>query len=77
LGFIGVGTMGRGHVGRFLGMGDVQVVAISDVVIERANAAKEQVEQKYAEATKSGAYKDVRLTTISASCSLGRISTRW
>jgi predicted dehydrogenase len=57
LGFIGVGTMGRGHVGRFLGMDDVQVVAISDVVVERANAAKEQVEQKYADATKSGAYK--------------------
>src|SRR5262245_39465959 len=57
LGFIGVGTMGRGHVGRFLGMGDVQVVAICDVVAERTNAAKEQVEQKYAEAAKSGAYK--------------------
>jgi len=57
LGFIGVGTMGRGHVGRFLGMADVQVVAISDVVAERANASKEQVEQKYAEATKSGAFK--------------------
>jgi predicted dehydrogenase len=57
LGFIGVGTMGRGHVGRFLGMGDVQVVAISDVVAERASAAKEQVEKRYADAAKSGEYK--------------------
>ncbi len=29
LGMIGVGTMGRGHVGRFLGYGDVQIVAVS------------------------------------------------
>jgi predicted dehydrogenase len=57
LGFIGVGTMGRGHVGRFLGHADVQVVAISDVVAERAQHAREQVETKYAEAVKSGSYK--------------------
>lgn len=57
LAFIGVGTMGRGHVGRFLGFADVQVVAISDVVKERAESAKETVEKKYAEATKSGTYK--------------------
>jgi predicted dehydrogenase len=57
LGFIGVGTMGRGHVGRFLGHSDVQVVAISDVVRERANKAKEMVEHKYADQTKSGWYK--------------------
>jgi predicted dehydrogenase len=57
LAFIGVGMMGRGHVSRFLGFADVQVVAISDVVRERAEQAKETVEQKYAEATKSGTYK--------------------
>lgn len=57
LGFIGVGTMGRGHIGRFLGHGDVQVVAVSDVVQERAAKAKEMVESRYAEATKSGKYK--------------------
>ena len=57
LAFIGVGTMGRGHVGRFLNFADVQVVAISDVVKERAESAKETVEKKYAEATKSGTYK--------------------
>ena len=57
VGFIGVGTQGRGHVNRLVGQADVQVVAISDVVIERTNAAKEIVEKKYAEAAKSGAYK--------------------
>ncbi|MCU0878517.1 MAG: Gfo/Idh/MocA family oxidoreductase [Pirellulaceae bacterium] len=57
LGFIGVGTMGRGHVGRFLGHDDVQVVAISDVVAERADHARQQVESKYAEAVKSGKYQ--------------------
>ena len=57
LAFIGVGTMGRGHVNRFLGHADVQVVAISDVVKERAESAKEIVEKKYAEAMKSGQYK--------------------
>jgi len=57
LGFIGVGTMGRGHVNRFLGFGNVHVVAISDVVAERAASVKETVETKYAEGLKSGAYK--------------------
>jgi predicted dehydrogenase len=57
LGFIGVGMMGRGHVSRFLGFDQVQVMAISDVALERATNAKETVEKKYAEATKSGAYK--------------------
>ncbi|MCI0360888.1 MAG: Gfo/Idh/MocA family oxidoreductase [Planctomycetaceae bacterium] len=57
LGFIGVGMMGRGHVNRFLGFEQVQVVAISDVALERAVHAKETVEKKYAEAVKSGIYK--------------------
>jgi predicted dehydrogenase len=57
LGFIGVGVMGRGHVSRFLGQADVQVVAVADVVAERAANAKQTVEMKYAEAQKSGQYK--------------------
>jgi len=57
LGFIGVGTMGRGHVSRFLGQADVQVVAVCDVVKERAENAKETVEKKYADAKKDGSYK--------------------
>ncbi len=57
LGFLGVGKMGRGHIGRFLGFDNVQVLAVSDVVAERAAHAKETVEQKYAEAVKAGTYK--------------------
>jgi predicted dehydrogenase len=60
LGFIGVGTMGRGHVGRFLGHADVQVVAISDVVQARAEKSQEMVEKKYAENAKSGNFKGCR-----------------
>jgi len=47
LGFIGVGTMGRGHLGGFLGMADVQVVAVCDVVKERREDARKRVETKY------------------------------
>jgi predicted dehydrogenase len=57
LGLIGVGTMGRSHLNRLLREADVQVLAVSDVVAERTAAAKEQVETKYAEVLKSGAYK--------------------
>ncbi len=39
LGFIGVGMMGRGHLGSFLGMNDVQVVGIAEVVKERLDSA--------------------------------------
>lgn len=47
LGFIGVGTMGRGHLGGFLGMGDVQVVAVCDVVAERREDARKRVDNHY------------------------------
>jgi predicted dehydrogenase len=60
LGFIGVGKMGDGHVGSFLGMDDVQVVAVCDVVAERREHAKAKVERRYAEAAKSGAYRGCR-----------------
>jgi predicted dehydrogenase len=53
LGFIGVGTMGRGHLGTFLGMGDVQVVAVCDVVKERRDDAKQRVEKRYGEGKKA------------------------
>lgn len=48
LGFIGVGTMGRGHLNRFLGHKDVQVVAVCDVVKERREAAQKTVDDRYA-----------------------------
>lgn len=57
LGFIGVGTMGRGHLGAFLGRPDVQVVAVCDVVEARTQDAKSRVEKAYAERTKKGEYK--------------------
>ena len=60
LGFIGVGTMGRGHLGGFLGNAAVEVVAVSDVVKERTDSAKEMVEKRYAARIKSGEYKGVK-----------------
>src|SRR5438094_8110189 len=57
LGFIGMGTMARGHLGFFLGQKDVQVMAVCDVDTTRRESAKENVEKRYAEAVKSGTYK--------------------
>jgi predicted dehydrogenase len=59
LGFIGVGTMGRGHLNGFLGNKEVEVVAVCDVVKERLDNAKGMVEKRYAERIKSGDYKGV------------------
>ena len=60
LGFIGVGTMGRYHLKSFLGRGDVEVVAVCDVVKERLDSAAEIVEQKYADRKASGSFKGVK-----------------
>ncbi|MDB5309862.1 MAG: gfo/Idh/MocA family oxidoreductase [Gemmataceae bacterium] len=60
LGFIGVGTMGRGHLGGFLGRNEVEVVAVCDVVKERLDNAARAVEKKYADRIKSGVYKGVK-----------------
>ncbi|MFO0925543.1 MAG: Gfo/Idh/MocA family oxidoreductase [Gemmataceae bacterium] len=57
LGFIGMGTMARGHLGHFLGQKDVQVIAVCDVDTTRRDNAKATVEKRYAGATKSGTYK--------------------
>jgi predicted dehydrogenase len=57
LAFIGVGMMGRGHLGGHLGSADVQVVAVCDIEPTRRETAKKQVETKYAEAMKKGTYK--------------------
>lgn len=56
LGFIGVGTQSRGHLGNFLGRDEVQVVAVCDVVKERLDLAREMADKKYAERTKAGTY---------------------
>ncbi len=66
VGFIGVGTMGRGHLGSLLQSPEVQVIGISDVVAERRDAALKTVETYYAskktKATGKGckAYPDFR-----------------
>jgi predicted dehydrogenase len=57
LGFIGVGTMNRGHLGHFLGVGDVQVVAVCDVDTNRRENAKKTVEKRYADKQKNGTHK--------------------
>jgi predicted dehydrogenase len=56
LGFIGVGTMGRYHLGGFLKDADVQVVAVCDVVAERRDSARKMANDHYAK-TKKGEYK--------------------
>lgn len=60
IGFIGVGTMGRSHLNGFLGRGDVEVVAICDVVEERTRSAVEMVEGRYADRKKSGQFLGVK-----------------
>jgi predicted dehydrogenase len=57
LGFIGVGTQGGGHVGGFLGRGDVQIVAICDVVRDLREFHGQRVEEQYAKNQKDGEYK--------------------
>jgi len=60
VGFIGVGTMGRGHLSGLLGRKEVEVVAVCDVVKERLESAQQTVEKKYADRVKSGDYKGVK-----------------
>ena len=55
--FIGVGIMGRGHLGGFLGNRGVQVVAVCDVHQGRLDDAVERVHRSYAEERKSGTYR--------------------
>lgn len=57
LGFIGVGTMGRGHLGQFVRYSDCQVLAVCDVEQNRLQSACEIVNNAYAEAAKAGTYK--------------------
>lgn len=57
LGFIGVGTQGKGLMGGFLHRKEVQVVAVCDVDTTRRENAKHIVEESYAKQTTSGEYK--------------------
>jgi predicted dehydrogenase len=60
IGFIGVGKMGGGHLGKFLGNEQVRVVAVCDVVKERLDHAKTMVEKRYGASAKSGEYRGVK-----------------
>ena len=56
LGIIGVGNMGGGHLSAFLGMPEVQVVAICDVdAIKREDACR-KVEEQYGGETTAGTF---------------------
>ncbi|MBI2809003.1 MAG: Gfo/Idh/MocA family oxidoreductase [Planctomycetes bacterium] len=57
LGFIGIGMMGRGHLGSFLGNAGVQVVAVCDVHRVRREDAVTRVHRAYAAARKAGTYR--------------------
>ena len=57
VGFIGIGMMGRGHLGGLLANTGVQVVAVCDVHRVRLNDAVERVHRAYARARKAGTYR--------------------
>ncbi len=60
LGVIGVGMMGRGHASRFLGYGDVQIVAVADVVAERLEQGRKQIDDHYSKQPDKGAYQSCK-----------------
>jgi predicted dehydrogenase len=57
LGFIGMGTQGRGLMEGFINRNDTRVVAVSDVDTTRRENAKAIVNGHYAEASAAGTYK--------------------
>lgn len=57
VGLIGMGMMNRGHLGGFLNLPDVQLVAVCDVHQGRLDDAVERVHKGYAKDKESGAYK--------------------
>jgi predicted dehydrogenase len=59
MGFIGVGWMGEGNLGSFLGQRDCRVVAIADVDSRHLQKAVDQVNDKYKNKDCQG-YKDFR-----------------
>ncbi len=59
MGCIGMGGQGRGDMGGFMGFGDVQVVAVCDVVDNHLNMAKDQVNNRYGNKD-CATYKDWR-----------------
>ena len=57
LGFIGIGIQSRGHLKRFVGTNDTQVIAVCDVVNERREDSKRIVEEGYAKQKDMTSYK--------------------
>jgi len=57
LGCIGVGGMGTANMNAFLGIPEVQVVAVCDVDAGHRRAAKARVESHYAAAERSGTFR--------------------
>jgi len=60
LGFIGMGTMNRGHLGHFLGQKDVQVLAVCDVDTTRRDSAKATVEKPLRRRIEDGRLQGLR-----------------
>jgi predicted dehydrogenase len=60
VGFIGVGVRGRQLLGPLLGMKQVQVVAMCDVVAERRDDAVKRVEKRYEKDRAKGTFKGVK-----------------
>jgi predicted dehydrogenase len=58
LGFVGLGTQGRGLLSGFLGRSDVQVRAVCDVDSNRREASRKRVDQYYQGQSDRGAFKD-------------------
>jgi len=63
VGGIGIGMMGQGHLRCFLGYPESQVLAVCDVDQWRRENAKTNVEQTYAAAQTSGAYRGCQAYT--------------
>lgn len=61
VGSIGMGGRGSGHINEISAFPEVQVVAVCDVQRQRAEAARQRMDAKYAEQTSSGTYKGCAL----------------
>lgn len=57
IGFIGVGNMGGGHLGAFLGYDDVQIVAVCDVDATKRDKAVDRVNEHYADQREKATFR--------------------
>ena len=61
MGFIGIGNMGGGHLGGFLGNRGVRILAVCDVKQDVREKSKRRVDGAYSEEMKAGTYKGCRM----------------